>query len=87
MSLPDGARESDTESDGFLSYAAEWHSLSHGVYDGMRTYRVRPGTLPDSEDVQKEPHYYKGGYVLGTLLQWLIVLAVGYNLAGGGLPL
>lgn len=80
---PDSPSEEDTERDGFLSYAAEWHALAHGVYDGMRNWRARPGDLPENDDVQAEPHYYKGGYVIGTLLQGLIVLAG--LVVGGGL--
>ncbi|SNZ18152.1 hypothetical protein SAMN06269185_3263 [Natronoarchaeum philippinense] len=75
--LPDGATEDETERDGFLSYAIEWHAFAHGVYDGMRTPKARPGELPDIEDVQQEPHYFKGGYVIGTLLQLLILAAFG----------
>lgn len=34
----------------------------------------------DNEDVQKESHYYAGGYVIGTVLQLCIVAAVGLGL-------
>lgn len=77
MSLPDEPTEDDTERDGFLSYGAEWHALAHGVYNGMRSLRARPGELPDRPDVRAEPHYYKGGYVAGTVLQLAVVVAVG----------
>jgi len=73
----DAPSEDDSDRDGFLSYAAEWHSLSHGLYDGLRSIK----TMPTNADVQKEPHYYKGAYVIGTLLQ----LLVGAFLAGTGL--
>lgn len=76
--LPDGANESDTERDGFLSYAAEWHALSLGVFDGMKTWRIRPKELRDHPDVKAEKHYYTGGYVIGTLLQLAIVASVGF---------
>lgn len=33
--LPDGARESDTEYDGFFSYAGEWHSAIVGLAIGL----------------------------------------------------
>jgi hypothetical protein len=81
MTGPDAPKESDTERDGFLSYAAEWHSFTHGVYDGMRSPKARPGELPEYEDVQEEPHYYKGGYVIGTGVQFVIVGGAGYGLA------
>lgn len=74
--LPDKADESETDRDGLLSYAAEWHAFTHGLYGGMRSWRARPDALPANGDVQKEPHYYKGGYVVGTLLQLVIVVLV-----------
>ena len=82
MSLPDEPSEDDTKRDGVLSYSAEWHAAAHGAYDGMRSWKARPGELPDNPDVQAEPHYYKGAYVIGTVLQALIV--VGVVLAGFG---
>lgn len=35
MPGPDAPRESDTERDGFLSYATEWHSLAIGSASGL----------------------------------------------------
>lgn len=78
MSGPDSPSESGSERNGFLSYAAEWHAFSIGVYDGMKSWRARPGDLPENKDVQKEPHYYKGAYIIGTLLQLVIVAVLGY---------
>jgi hypothetical protein len=73
----DAEEESDSERNGFLSYAAEWHSLSLGTFDGMKTWRVRPKEYPDVDDVQAEKWYYAGGYVLGTLLQLVVVVVTG----------
>jgi hypothetical protein len=67
--------ESGTERDGFLSYSVEWHAFAHGVYAGLRKKRPKPKGLPENEDVQREPAYYKGGFVLGTLLQAALVIA------------
>jgi hypothetical protein len=61
----------------FLSTKAEWHALSLGTYDGMKTWRVRPDEMRDNKDVQAESHYYAGGYVIGTLLQLLILVVTG----------
>lgn len=72
--------EDDTKRDGVLSYPAEWHALALGTYDGMKTWKVRPKEMRDNEDVQKESHYYAGGYVIGTLLQLCIVAAVVHGL-------
>ena len=71
--------EEDTERDGFLSYAGEWHALTIGVYRGFT--QIRP--MDDDyekvrdrySDVESEPWYYKGGYVLGSLLQIVALLA------------
>lgn len=76
IELPDAPTEDGTERDGFASYAAEVHAIGHGLYDGMRYVRARPGELPDNSDVQAEPHYYKGAYVVGTLLQFALLVAV-----------
>lgn len=62
---------------GLLSYAAEHHAAQHGLYDGLRSKRPLPGELPDNEDVQAEPHYYKGAYLVGTVAHLLLVGAVG----------
>lgn len=70
MAGPDAPSEDDTERNGFLSYAAEWHSLSHGLYDGIRSIK----TMPTNADVQKEPHYYKGAYVVGTVFQFTVIV-------------
>lgn len=73
IELPDGATESETDRNGFLSYAAEWHSVTHGVYMGLTTRPWRTPPEPAVDDVVKESHYYRGGYVIGTLLQVVIV--------------
>jgi len=81
--LPDGPTERSTERDGFLSYAAEWHAFSLGFYHGLRSRpgRFKAKTMPDNPDVTKEPHYYAGAYVLGSLLQ-LVAIAVGVGYSG-----
>lgn len=66
--------ESDSERNGFMSYAAETHAIGHGLYDGMTNLRPTPKTLPNNRDVQKEPHYYKGAYVFGTILHVIVVV-------------
>ena len=81
--LPDGPTESTTARNGFLSYAAEWHAFSHGVYFGLTTLPVRTPPEPQTPDVQTELPYYRGGYVLGTLMQVSIcvgLLALGWTI-------
>lgn len=86
MVSPDAPSEDDSERNGVLSYAAEWHALTHGVYLGLTTRpRVTP-PQPQNRDVRKEPHYYRGGYVIGTLLHLAIAGLTGagaYALATG----
>lgn len=75
--IPDEADEGDTERDGFLSYAWEWHAFSHGVYMGLATKPWRAPPMPKREDVRVESHYYRGGYVIGTLLQVGLLVTLG----------
>lgn len=74
----DAPTEDESDRNGFLSYAAEWHAFSIGVYDGLK----KVPKVPNNRDVEKEPHYYKGGYVIGRILQPL--LAIGGAVAAAG---
>lgn len=69
--VPDSSDEADTDRDGFLSTRREIHAFTHGLYAGMKDWKPSPGGLPDNDDVQAEPHYYKGGFVVGTVLQFI----------------
>lgn len=83
--LPDGPTEDSTDRDGVLSYAAEWHAFTHGVYNSLARKRPHPPKeLPDDPDIQAEPHYYKGGWIIGTLLHAVLVLALGIGVQGAG---
>lgn len=64
----------------FLDEPAEWHALSHGVYVGFTSHPLQTPPTPKREDVRRESHYYRGGYVVGSLLQVAILAAVAYNL-------
>ena len=74
-SLPDAASESGTSRDGAFSYAAEWHAFTHGVFLGLTTKPWKTPPTPNNADVRKENHYYRGGYVLATLLQLALIAA------------
>lgn len=84
--LPDEPNEEDTERDGAFSYAGEWHAFTIGVYRGLTTLRPWEDEVPDEEyqDVADEPWYYRGGFVLGTILQLvtIVVLAYGWTVFG-----
>lgn len=81
--MSDAPREKDSERDGFLSYSAEWHAVAHGFYDGMRTIKPVTRKLPDNKDVQREPHYYKGAFVVATFVQLVVVYLLATGVAGG----
>jgi len=63
----------------FLSTYVELHSFIIGIYAGLTEWRGIDSTTLENPDVKKEPHYCYGGYVLGTLLRWAIILSVGYR--------
>lgn len=76
VDLPDAAEESDTDYNGLLSHASEWHAFTNGLYAGLTTHPLRKPPVPEEGtqaryDYDREPHYYKGGYILGTGLQIL----------------
>lgn len=77
IELPDGYTEDETERDGVFSYAAEWHAFTHGVFLGITTKPWRTPPEPTNRDVDLESHYYRGGYVIGTLLQVALLLLLG----------
>jgi hypothetical protein len=79
MTGPDAPTEDDSKRDGFLSYAAEWHSMTHGVFKGFTTHPFQTPPQPDNADVRKESHYYAGGYMIGTLLQVGLIAAFTYT--------
>lgn len=84
MTEGEATSEEDTERDGFLSYSVEVHAVGHGLFEGLTTRptRWRSHEPPENPDVRAEPHYYKGGFVAGSLLQVAILVAIGAQ----GLP-
>ena len=74
---------------GFLSTTTEWHALSQGLYLGFTTKPQITPPEPDTTDVRLESNYYRGAYILGSLLQLVVIAglaALGYHAAGGGVP-
>lgn len=63
----------------FLSTYAEIHSFVIGIYCGLTEWRGIDSKTMDNPDVKEEPHYAKGGYILGSILRWVIILTVGYK--------
>lgn len=65
--------------DEFLNTSAEVHAATHGIYAGMTEWK---GTeLPDNPDIDIEPHYFKGGYVVGTLVRWVFLVIMTMNIS------
>lgn len=68
--------ESDTERNGFLSYSAEVHAVGHGMFMGFRTRPWERPPEPTHPDAEKEPHYYQGGFVFGSVLQVVLIVVL-----------
>ena len=66
----------------FLSTYTEVHSFIMGIYAGLTEWRGIDSQILSNPDVQVEPHYCYGGYILGTLLRWGIILMMGYKFFG-----
>jgi len=54
--------------DTLFDTSAEVHAAVHGIYAGID--ERKGAELPDIPDVTIEPHYFKGGYIAGTLIRW-----------------
>jgi len=57
----------------FSSYE-EVHAFVHGFYAGFVEWRGIDSETMRLEEVQKEPHYAKAGYIVGTLLRVAIIV-------------
>jgi len=61
--------------DTFVNTPVEAHAITHGIYAGLTEWK---GTeLPNNPDIILEPHYFKAGYICGTLLRWTAILLIG----------
>ena len=64
---------------GSLISTKEVHAFGIGIYHGITPHKEIPKTvMEDNEDVRREPHYAKGGFIAGRLL------AVGGGAVAGG---
>ena len=88
VDLPDAGSEEETERDGLLSYAGEWHALILGTAVGLTgspvfmglfiafVFGVVGGTLRETSqmrDALEEQAYSSFGVILGYLLNVLLV--------------
>ena len=67
----------------FLSTHEEIHAFVHGIYAGMTEWKGIDSETMKNPDVVVEPHYCKGGYILGTILRVGIILLIGKQILGG----
>lgn len=63
--------------DEFLSTHEEVHAFVHGIYAGLTEWKGLDSETMRNPDVQKELHYAKGGYVVGTVMRVVIILLIG----------
>lgn len=82
--LMSGKSEDETEYDGFLSAPDERHALVNGffrgLYDGRRSLNPVPSKCskypkPDDGEAGDEVHYWRGGFILGTAVQYGVIVA------------
>lgn len=62
--------------DGPFSTWTEWHAFAIGFYMGIRVIDPFPHLYPDNDDVRAEPHYFAGGYVMATTIQYITLTMV-----------
>ena len=60
----------------FLNTHSEIHSFVIGIYSGLTEWKGIDSEVMKNPDVKKEPHYCYGGYVLGTILRWMIIITL-----------
>jgi len=53
------------------------HAFVHGIYAGLTEWKGIDSETMQNPDVIQEPHYVKGGYILGTMLRVGIILLIG----------
>ena len=58
----------------FLSTYQEIHAFIHGIYAGLTEWKGLEEAIWDNEDCYSEPHYVKGGYILGTIMRWIFII-------------
>jgi hypothetical protein len=62
--------------DGPFSTWGEWHAFAIGFYMGIRVIDPFPRLYPNNSDVQAEPHYFAGGYVTATVMQYIVITLI-----------
>jgi len=82
--LMSGKSEDESEYDGFLSAPDERHALVNGffrgLYDGRKSLNPMPSKCskypkPKDGEVGDELHYWRGGFIAGTVVQYGVIAA------------
>lgn len=60
----------------FLSTHQEIHAFVLGIYSGLTEWKGLDSETMQNPDVEAEPHYAKGGYIIGTLIRWIMLLTL-----------
>ena len=64
----------------FLSSYAEIHAFTHGIYAGLTEWKGIDSSTMQNPDVLEEPHYAKGGFILGTFVRIAIIVLLSKTL-------
>lgn len=91
--LPDGRSESDTERNGLLSYAGEWHALILGLLAGITSgvtgepalamtvagyvFGESKGNGKAFREIKSEPWYAAGGVIIGYIISPVVKTVTG----------
>lgn len=57
-----------------LPTPTEVRAATHGIYAGLTEWKG--AELPSDPDIAAEPAYFKGGYIIGTLIRWGVLICL-----------
>jgi len=61
----------------FLNESNEIHAFVHGLYCGLTEWNGIDNATMEYHEVLEEPHYARGGYIVGTLFRIAMILWFG----------
>ena len=60
----------------FLSSYKEKHALTMGIYAGLTEWKGIDDEVMQHPDVVGDEHYAKGGYVVGVIIRWIMIVSL-----------
>ena len=60
----------------FLSSYKEKHAIVMGIYAGLTEWKGLDDEVMQHPDVVGDEHYAKGGYVVGMILRYVMVISL-----------